>query len=105
LQLTDADDMPPASDRTANNIQANINMRVCNPTTAANYFHLLRSQVRREFRKPLVVVSPKKLLKLRQAGSDIEEFGQGLRFLKVIEDQGQGMVADDKIRKVVLCSG
>jgi len=53
----------------------------------------------------LIVVSPKKLLKLRQAGSDIEEFGQGLRFIKVIDDSGEKMVADDKIRKVVFCSG
>ena len=50
-------------------------------------------------------MSPKKLLKLRQAGSDIEEFGQGLRFIKVIEDQGSEMVDDEKVRRVVFCSG
>ena len=97
--------MPPTEKMTVAEIQAKINFRVCNPTTASQYFHLLRSQVRRPFRKPLVVVSPKKLLKLRQAGSDIEEFGQGLRFLKVIDDQGQNMTTDDKIRRVVFCSG
>jgi 2-oxoglutarate dehydrogenase complex dehydrogenase (E1) component-like enzyme len=80
-------------------------MRVCNPTTSAQYFHLLRSQVRRPFRKPLVVVSPKKLLKFKSAGSEIEAFAEGLRFQKVIEDQGSNMVSDDKIRKVVFCSG
>jgi 2-oxoglutarate dehydrogenase complex dehydrogenase (E1) component-like enzyme len=85
LQLTDAADHPDY-DVSIAEIQEKINFRVCNPTTAANYFHLLRSQMRRPFRKPLVVVSPKKLLKLRQAGSDIEEFGTGLRFLKVIGD-------------------
>ena len=105
LQLTDAGDYPsPESVRIAE-LQEKINMRVCNPTTASQYFHLLRSQVRRAFRKPLIVVSPKKLLKLRQAGSDIEEFGQGLRFIKVIDDSGEKMVADEKIRKVVFCSG
>lgn len=75
LQLCDASDMPPADEQSIANIQLTTNMRVCNPTTAANYFHLLRSQVRRTFRKPLIVVAPKKLLKLKQAGSDIEEFG------------------------------
>jgi 2-oxoglutarate dehydrogenase E1 component len=105
LQLTDAVDFPLHDEEEIAKIQQMINMRVCNPSTAANYFHLLRSQVRRPFRKPLVVVSPKKLLKLRQAGSDIEEFGQGLRFRKVIEDQGKNMVDDKKVRRVVFCSG
>ena len=66
---------------------------------------MLRSQVRRPIRKPLIVVSPKKLLKFKNAGSDIEEFGQGLRFRKVIEDCGENTVADDKVRRVVFCSG
>lgn len=104
LQLTDAADCP-TYDVSIAEIQEKINFRVCNPTTSANYFHLLRSQMRRPFRKPLVVVSPKKLLKLKAAGSDIEEFGAGLRFLKVIGDQGKNMVSDDKVRRVVLCSG
>lgn len=105
LQLTSASDMPPTEADTIAIIQERINMRVCNPTTAANYFHLLRSQVRRPFRKPLIVVSPKKLLKLKAANSNIEEFGQGLRFMKVIPDKGENMVAADKIRKVIFCSG
>ena len=104
LQLTDAEDHPEF-DVAIRELQERVNMRVVNPTTSANYFHVLRSQVRRPFRKPAVVVSPKKLLKLRAAGSDIEEFGQGLRFRKVIDDEGKNMVADDKIRRVILCSG
>jgi len=80
-------------------------MRVVNATTAAQYFHVLRSQVRRAFRKPLIVVSPKKLLKLKSASSTIEDFDQGLRFRKMIDDCGEKMVSDDKIRRVVFCSG
>jgi len=105
LQLTDAgDEMPPEDERNST-IHEKQNMRVCNPTTSANYFHLLRSQVRRPIRKPLIVVSPKKLLKFKGASSDIEEFGTGLRYRKVIPDCGESMVADDKVRRVVFCSG
>jgi len=49
-------------------------MQVVNATTAANYFHLLRRQMRRNYRKPLVVAAPKKLLKYARANSDLEEF-------------------------------
>jgi 2-oxoglutarate dehydrogenase complex dehydrogenase (E1) component-like enzyme len=105
LQLTDAgDEMPPEDERNST-IHEKQNMRVCNPSTSANYFHLLRSQVRRPIRKPLIVVSPKKLLKFKGASSDIEEFGTGLRYRKVIPDCGESMVADDKVRRVVFCSG
>jgi len=61
-------------------------MQVVNCTTSANYFHVLRRQLRRTFRKPLIVVSPKKLLRFKEASSDIEEFGEGLRFKRVITD-------------------
>ena len=80
-------------------------MRVVNASTAAQYFHVLRSQVRRPFRKPLIVISPKKLLKLKNAASSIEEFDTGLRFRKMIDDCGENMVADDKVKRVVFCSG
>ena len=105
LQLTDADDTPPKPEVEIREIQEKVNMRVVNATTAAQYFHILRSQVRRPFRKPLVVISPKKLLKLKNASSTIEDFDQGLRFRKMIDDCGEKMLADDKIRRVVFCSG
>ena len=57
-----------------------VNMQVVNCTTAASYFHVLRTQMRMPFRKPLIVVAPKKLLKLKAAGSTIEEFGENTRF-------------------------
>ena len=57
-----------------------VNWQVVNCTTAANYFHALRRQLRRTYRKPLVVMSPKKLLRYKDACSDLKEFHAGLRF-------------------------
>jgi 2-oxoglutarate dehydrogenase E1 component len=82
-----------------------VNMQVVNCTTAANYFHLLRRQMRRPFRKPLVVAAPKKLLKFAKANSDIEDFTEGHRFKKIFEDQNKELVTPDRVKKVILCSG
>jgi 2-oxoglutarate dehydrogenase complex dehydrogenase (E1) component-like enzyme len=56
------------------------------PSTAANYFHLLRTQMRLPFRKPLVVVSPKKLLRFKGASSNIEDFEAGTAWMPLIGD-------------------
>jgi len=56
------------------------NMQVVMPTTAANYFHLLRRHMRLPFRKPLVVASPKKLLRFKGATSKLEAFGEGTKW-------------------------
>ena len=80
------------------------NMQVANVTTAANYFHILRRQLKRNFRKPLVMMSPKSLLRKKEVFSKIEEFGVGTTFQKVIGEVGK-LKAADKIRKVVICSG
>jgi 2-oxoglutarate dehydrogenase E1 component len=80
-------------------------MQVCIPTSAANYFHLLRRQLRRPFRKPLIVIAPKKLLKYNRANSDIAEFQEGLRFHRVYNDPIANMVQPDKIKKVIFCAG
>jgi 2-oxoglutarate dehydrogenase complex dehydrogenase (E1) component-like enzyme len=61
--------------------------------------------MRRNFRKPLVVVAPKKLLKFSSAKSSIEEFADGLRFKRVIEDVNPNRWDDDKVRKVIYCTG
>jgi 2-oxoglutarate dehydrogenase E1 component len=55
-------------------------MLVVNCSTAANYFHLLRTHMRVPFRKPLVVIAPKKLLRFKGACSDIEDFAEGTKF-------------------------
>lgn len=80
-------------------------MGIVNCSTAAQYFHVLRRQMRRSFRKPLIVVAPKKMLKYGPAGSNIEEFAADTTFLRVIGEQSKEMVADDKVKKVVFCSG
>ena len=72
LQLTNAPDEYPPDHMDAGKIAEAINMKVVNCSTAAQYFHVLRRQCRRPFRKPLIVVAPKKLLKLKAACSDIE---------------------------------
>ncbi|KAI0353832.1 dehydrogenase E1 and transketolase domain-containing protein 1 [Trametes cingulata] len=65
---------------------ANVNMNIAFPTTPAQYFHLLRRQVRRNFRKPLVVAGPKGLLRLAAAASSLEELSSGSRFRPVLDD-------------------
>jgi 2-oxoglutarate dehydrogenase E1 component len=82
------------------------NMRVTEPTTAAQYFHLLRSQVRGLARRPLVVMTPKSLLRSRQARSPVGEFTAG-SFAEVLDDPASGHEDADPgaVRRVVLCAG
>tara|TARA_B110000971_G_scaffold45171_1_gene45039 strand:- start:4228 stop:6948 length:2721 start_codon:yes stop_codon:yes gene_type:complete len=77
------------------------NFQVANCTNPANYFHLLRRQMARPFRKPLVVLTPKKLLRYHRAVSSIEEMSSGC-FQEVIDDS---LAKKSKINQVVLCSG
>ena len=87
------------------------NMQVANCTTPANYFHILRRQLRRDFRKPLILMTPKSLLRHKMCTSTIEEFSTDSSFHRVLWDDAQHdhteekLVADKDIRKVVLCSG
>lgn len=82
---------------------ADENLRVCNITNPANFFHALRRQIHGKDRKPLVVMSPKSLLRHKLAVSTIEEFSD-LNFRPLIAETAKITVAD-KVRKVVLCSG
>ncbi len=85
-------------------MSAEDNWQVCNFTTPANYFHALRRQVRRNYRKPLVVMTPKSLLRHKLAVSPLSDFGPGSRFRRVLPET-ETLVADEEIRRVVLCSG
>lgn len=79
------------------------NIQVANCTTPANFFHILRRQVVRDFRKPLVIMTPKSLLRHPEAVSRVEDMGPGTKFQEVINDPS---VEDaSKIKKVLLCSG
>ncbi len=80
------------------------NMQVVNCTTPANYFHVLRRQVRRNFRKPLVIMTPKSLLRHKLAVSKLTDMGPGTSFHRVIGEPIE-LVPDEKVRRVVLCSG
>ena len=82
---------------------AEYNMTVANCTTPANFFHLLRRQLVRPFRKPLVVMTPKSLLRHPEVVSPIEDFESGKAFREIIDDP-DGANAK-KIRRVLLCSG
>jgi 2-oxoglutarate dehydrogenase E1 component len=83
-------------------LAAEDNIQVANATTSAQYFHLLRRQMHRDVRKPLVVVTPKSLLRAKPARSSIDELTSG-SFQEVIDDQGVG--DPTAVRRVVFCSG
>ena len=80
------------------------NMQVVYPTTPANYFHALRRQVRREFRKPLIVMTPKSLLRHRLCVSGLDELADGSSFHRVMPEI-DGIDAGKAVKRVVLCSG
>ena len=80
------------------------NMQVCNLTTPANYFHVLRRQMHRPFRKPLIIFSPKSLLRHKLAVSKLAEFGPKTTFHRILWDDKQP-APDNKIRRIILCTG
>jgi multifunctional 2-oxoglutarate metabolism enzyme len=78
------------------------NIRVASPTTPAQYFHLLRRQARIAKQRPLIVMTPKSLLRLPQATSTIAELAENTRFQPVLAEPG---VAEDQVTRLVLCTG
>ncbi len=88
------------------------NIQVVNCTTPSNYFHVLRRQMHREFRKPLIIMTPKSLLRHKRCISNISEFTSRSSFHRVLEDDAYKkenklitLKKDSKIEKVVMCSG
>ncbi len=88
------------------------NIQVVNCTTPSNYFHVLRRQMHREFRKPLIIMTPKSLLRHKRCISNISEFISKSSFHRVLEDDAYiknnnliSLKKDNKIKKVVMCSG
>ena len=86
-------------------------MQVANCSTPSNYFHILRRQLKRDFRKPLVLMTPKSLLRHKRAVSKIDMIAEGSTFHRILwddaehESDGIKLAKDDKIRRVVLCTG
>ncbi|KAG5644201.1 hypothetical protein DXG03_008864 [Asterophora parasitica] len=97
LQLSDAPYVP-----NPNNEPTNVNMHVVFPTTPAQYFHLLRRQIKRNFRKPLIVAGPKGILRLSAASSTFAELSEGSRFQPILEDP---IANASQAKRVVLISG
>ncbi|MBX2834889.1 MAG: 2-oxoglutarate dehydrogenase E1 component [Micavibrio sp.] len=82
------------------------NWQVVNCTTPANFFHVLRRQMHRDFRKPLIVFTPKSLLRHKLAVSTLDDFTNDSTFHRILWDNDRDdLVADDKIKRVVLCTG
>lgn len=87
-------------------LSAEDNWQVCNCTTPANYFHVLRRQMVRDFRKPLIMMTPKSLLRHKLAVSPLEDMTGDSTFHRILWDHDQEkLAAPKKIRRVVLCSG
>lgn len=88
------------------------NMQVAYCTTPANYFHILRRQIKRDFRKPLILMTPKSLLRHRRAVSSLSDMGLQTNFHRLLLDDAEclrdsviKLQKDSKIRRVVLCTG
>ena len=87
------------------------NMQVANCTTPANYFHALRRQIKRDFRKPLILMTPKSLLRHKRCVSDLAEMAEGTSFHRILKDDAEfgrtptKLKPDAKIRRVILCTG
>ena len=89
------------------------NLQVINPTTPANYFHALRRQLLREFRKPLIVMTPKSLLRHKRAVSTLADMASGTGFHRVMIDGAEAecevggvrLTSDAEIKRVIVCSG
>ena len=88
------------------------NMQVANCTTPANYYHVLRRQMHRNFRKPLILMTPKSLLRHKRAISRLDELAEGSTFHRLLYDDAEmlkrqaiTLVPDEKMRRVVICVG
>jgi 2-oxoglutarate dehydrogenase E1 component len=88
------------------------NMQVANCTTPANYFHILRRQMHRSFRKPLILMTPKSLLRHKRAVSRLDELAEGSAFHRLLYDDAEmlkeqsiRLAPDERMRRVVICSG
>mmetsp|Transcript_10658 Transcript_10658/g.16169 ORF Transcript_10658/g.16169 Transcript_10658/m.16169 type:complete len:1087 (+) Transcript_10658:165-3425(+) len=107
LQMVDEDpDYVPVMKMDQRSQIQRVNWQVVNCTTPANYFHALRRQVHRDFRKPMIVVSPKNLLRLKHCTSTLEDMGPGSRFIRVYDEQDVAISENaDNVKTLVLCTG
>ncbi len=105
-QCDDAEDVVPPMDESKRMQIQHTNWQVINCTTPANYFHALRRQVHRNFRKPLIVASPKSLLRHKQAVSSLQDMAEGSMFRRVIPEDSPAVLAKPAaVRRLLLCTG
>jgi 2-oxoglutarate dehydrogenase E1 component len=101
----DPDVVPPMAEEERMQIQL-CNWQVVNCTTPANYYHVLRRQIHRDFRKPLIIATPKNLLREKKCTSTLAEMGEHTKFKRVYSEVDQNIVnAPEKVRRIVFCSG
>lgn len=107
LQMSsdDPDYFPPESDEFAVRQLHDINWIVANCTLPGNYFHLLRRQIALPFRKPLILMTPKSLLRHPEARSSFDEMLEGTEFKRLIPDEGPVCQNASNVKKVLFCSG
>jgi 2-oxoglutarate dehydrogenase E1 component len=101
----DPDVVPPMGENERMQIQRT-NWQVVNCSTPANYFHVLRRQVHRDFRKPLIIATPKNLLRERRCTSSLEEMGEGSRFRRIYKETDPKIYnSSEKVKRVLFCTG
>jgi len=106
LQMTSDDpDVLPAFENLSIRQLSEINWIVANCSTPANYFHILRRQILLPFRKPLVLMTPKSLLRKPEARSSFDEMKEGTEFQRVLAEAGPAAANPSKVERVVFCSG
>jgi len=101
----DPDVVPPMGENERMQVQR-ANWQVVNCSTPANYFHLLRRQVHRDFRKPLIVVTPKNLLRDRKCTSSLIEMDEHTKFKRIYKETDKEIEGSfEKVRRLIFCSG
>jgi len=109
LQMCDQDlDSVPNMDITQRSQIQRTNWQIVNCTTPANFFHVLRRQIHREFRKPLIIFTPKSILRHPLAKSPqaaFDDSGDDTRFIRVFYEVDKDMVPDEKLRRAIFCTG
>lgn len=100
----DPDNVPEMDMEKRRQIQLS-NWQIVNASTPANYFHVLRRQVHRDFRKPLVLMTPKSLLRHSGCKSPLSDFAEGSRFQRLIPERSPSLVNPEEVKRLVFCSG
>ncbi|XP_066157507.1 2-oxoglutarate dehydrogenase complex component E1 isoform X2 [Euwallacea fornicatus] len=107
LQMSsdDPDYFPPETEDFAVRQLHDINWIIANCTTPANFFHMMRRQIALPFRKPLIVMTPKSLLRHPEARSSFDDMVEGTQFRRIIPDEGKASENPGGVQKLIFCSG